>query len=30
MRKEAVSLATELRGKGVKVEMDLMRRSMQN
>jgi len=29
MRKEAVSLATELRGKGIKVEMDLMRRSMQ-
>lgn len=29
MRKEAVLLATELRMKGLKVEMDLMRRSMQ-
>ena len=29
MRKEAISLATELRKKGMKVEMDLMRRSIQ-
>ncbi|KAA0002140.1 MAG: histidine--tRNA ligase [Thermoplasmata archaeon] len=29
MRKEAVSLATELRKKGMKVEIDLMRRSIQ-